>query len=178
MIRARRLWLLLVGLSALFVVGTAGSADVTAFDGTWKASFPEAVGQTDPKVNWTLVCRERICTLAMGGTTAKFQNLEPVTPKHLSQAQFALKYAREHKANGKQQAPHLSALLDAASVLSSCIDLGVPHPNARDEERGLTLLCALDRNPWERPVVLLLGTILANCGPAFCRFELFPLFKD
>jgi hypothetical protein len=150
------------------------------FLGTFAIDLPETVGQKAPLVKWILRCQDSKCALALGNqATQTYDKLEPARAEHLSQARSALKYARDRKSIGKTEAPHLAPLLDSDSDLESCIDLGYAKPSFPGADLpGLTLLCTLQRNPWRRPVVLLLGTLLANCGPAFCRYEIFPLFKE
>jgi hypothetical protein len=154
--------------------------DPSKFYGSFAIELPETVGQAKPTVKWTLRCREGQCALASGNEPAQvFDKLEAARSEHFAQAQFALKYAKEHKAEGKKAAPYLSALLDSDSELQSCIDLGYRKPSFPGADvPGMTLLCGLRSNPWPRPAVLLLGTLLANCGPAFCRYEIVPLFKE
>ena len=155
-------------------------ANPVDFDGAYEADLPETVGKSAPMVGATLRCKDGTCTFAMGKDSKEvYDKLGSINPSHYSQAKFALAYAKEHKANASEEAPHLSALLDSDSNLYSCVDLGYINPRFPGADMpGLTILCKLDRNPWKKPVVLLMGTILANCGPGFCRYAIVPMFRQ
>jgi hypothetical protein len=150
------------------------------FSGTYSIELPERVGEKTPLVKWQLSCEGTSCTLAIAGDQAEvFDRLQPATRQDFEYARNALRYARQHKDAAEDQAPHLMPLLDSASDLHSCIDLGFRKPRSPDSEQaGYTLLCKPEHTPWHRPVVLIFGTVLANCGPLFCRYEIVPLFKQ
>jgi len=146
------------------------------FDGTYDAEFPEKVGQRAPFVKWMLSCRADLCRLSIADEPAeKFDRIDPLRESHIAEARRAVQYARERKAAATQERPELAPLLDSQAELESCVNLS--KRAARSSEPGLLILCKLSRDPWKKPAVLLMGTILANCGPAFCRYSMFPMFR-
>jgi len=154
-------------------------ASASNFVGTYEINLPRKQGdQTSAKA--TLHCGADACTFAMGTDVREtYDKLDPIYRSHFGQARFALKYAKEHKENAKRQEPYLSTLLDSEAGIHSCINLGYRNPRFSGADvPGLTILCKLDRNPWSRPVVLHMGSILSNCGDAFCRYSLLPMFRQ
>jgi hypothetical protein len=149
------------------------------FAGTYEINLPRKPGDaTSAKA--TLHCGADACTFAMGNDIREtYDKLEPIRRSHFGQARFALNYAKEHKENAKRLEPYLSTLLDSEAGIHSCIDLGYKNPRFSGADiPGLMILCKLDRNPWSRPVVLHMGSILSNCGDAFCRYSLLPMFRQ
>jgi len=149
------------------------------FEGTYEITIPEG-GKDGRRTKATLSCRGEVCTFAMGNSIGEtYDRLEPIRRSNFGQARFALKYAKEHKDRAKQEAPYLSALLDSDAGIQSCINLGYKNPRFSGADiPGLTILCKLDRSPWNKPVVLHMGSILSNCGNAFCRYGMLPLFRQ
>ena len=87
---------------------------------------------------------------------------------------------RQGRAIAVAARPDLEPLLASSAQIDSCLDLDravdrmmqpAPYPG------GYTLLCKLDRNPWEKPALLLMVTLPAACGQAFCRYEIVPVFR-
>jgi hypothetical protein len=150
------------------------------FKGVFEIELPERVGQKTPLVKATLNCAAGTCKLTMGKDLNEvYDKLDQVRPSHFGQAKFALKYARERKDKAKEEAPYLGPLLESDAAIQSCVDLGYVKPRFPGADMpGMTLLCRLDRNPWNKPALLLMGTILANCGPAFCRYAITPLLRQ
>ena len=165
-------FLLLAGV--LCFAGPA-HAQVGAFAGSYETLLPEKIGGKIPTVRWRMQCTTAECEFAAGENSDKFDAVRPVRASILEQANYALGYAREHKGPALAERPDLKPLLDSRARIAECIDLG--KMDSQVQQDGYIVLCKLDGNPWPKPVVLLLGTILANCGPAFCRFEIIPLFK-
>jgi len=151
------------------------------FNGVYEAEFVEEIRGTKQKVKLTVECN------AAKGCTVKAGSLPPSVYERVSflryaefyQARFALQYAKERRENAIQQAPELAPLLNGDAQIEACMDLRrAPRADVPDESTfGMNVLCRLDRNPWREPAVLLMGAILANCGPAFCRFGMTPVFN-
>lgn len=143
-------------------------------EGTWGTFISANEGQKGPpSKELVLRCKTGSCVLSIDKKEAEiYDKPAPVRSSHFQQARRALDYARERREIAKEAAPWLAPLLDSQSDLRACMDLTpavVP---------GMMLLCTLDSNPWKKPVVIMMGTILASCGPAFCRFALQPLFRQ
>jgi hypothetical protein len=148
------------------------------FEGTYEMALPERERDGTPK-KATLRCRSDVCTFAIGTSSESYDKLDPIRRSHFNQAKFALKYAKDHGVKARREAPYLSPLLDSDAGIHSCIDLGYKNPRFPGADvPGLNILCKLDRNPWNRPVVLHMGSILANCGDAFCRYGMLPMFRQ
>jgi hypothetical protein len=145
------------------------------FSGVFEAVFPKIIGQKTPTVKARLRCEYPTrCTFDIEESSPEiYDKLIPLRISHFSQARFALDYAREHKSNAKLESPELGPLLDSTATLDTCIDL----QQTKLDAPGLMVLCKLDRNPWQQPVVIFMGSILANCGESFCRFGLLPMFR-
>jgi hypothetical protein len=150
------------------------------YTGTFEALYPEKVGDKTPTVPMKLQCAVPArCMLEFGGSKELFGLVRPAPKTILDQANGAVDYAREHKANAVAERPDLAPLLESTARIVDCIDLAKEEKSFAgkpEEPDGYIALCKLDRNPWRVPVVILMGTILANCGPAFCRYEILPLF--
>jgi hypothetical protein len=154
-------------------------ASAADFYGSYEVELPERIGQASPRVKATLTCEQEACLFSMGKDVSEaYDLLEPIRRSNFSQARFALKYAKDRKDAAKEEAPYLSALLSSDANIHSCINLGYKKPRFSGADvPGLTILCKLDRNPWSKPVVLHMGSILANCGKAFCRYAIIPMFR-
>jgi len=119
------------------------------------------------------------CLVNFGGSAEFFDAIRHFPDRQIHQARFALKYARDRKEIAAAARPDLAPLLASPAQIDSCLDLDraidrmmqpAPYPG------GYTLLCRLDRNPWQKPVLLLMVTLAASCGQAFCRYEIVPVF--
>lgn len=147
------------------------------FVGTFEDLVPEKIGGTIPDTAFSFNCSHSgVCTTSIGGNAAATYKISaPVT--NLQYVKDALKYAKEHNkvSAGSElawQANNLRPLLSSSSDIESCVDL-------RDDSlpEGYMLLCKLDRNPWRKKTILLMGTLMATCGELFCRYEIQPLFE-
>jgi hypothetical protein len=150
------------------------------FEGTFEIDLPERIGQKSPLMKAALNCTASMCKFTMGKDVNEvYDKLDSIRPSHFSQARFALTYARERKDKAREEAPYLAPLLDSDANIQSCVNLGYNKPQFPGADTpGMTILCKLDRSPWNKPVVLLMGSILANCGPAFCRYALTPMLRQ
>ncbi len=94
-----------------------------------------------------------------------------------SQLQFAFEYAQEHRNDttasdeDKQTLKALAPLLDQKTyVFDTCIDL-IP-----EEMPKYLVACKPKLTPWDKPTVLLFGTLLTGtCSGPFCRYVITPL---
>lgn len=158
---------------------TAPVANIADFDGTYSAVVPELESGKTSMVKYVLRCAMGSgCILSIGdsGQPQAYTNIRSLRGEEHSQAKFALGYSKDRKEVASRDAPWLRELLYSNSELAACLDLrGTREPV---EVWGTTILCKLDRNPWKKPVVIFMGTILANCGPSACRYGLLPLFRE
>ncbi len=148
------------------------------FVGTFEDIVPETTGGTVPNTKFSLSCgRSGDCELKIGKNSgASFKASANVVDLH--SAKYAIKYAKEHgdvpaSSYLSWTANNLKPLLYSKSDIESCLDL-----TSESLPEGYMLLCRLDRNPWNKKAVLLLGSLLSTCGELFCRFEIIPLFGN
>lgn len=167
-------------------VGPAGisaappKANPKDFTGRFSASFQQRNGDPSTLITLTVECDSTIsCILSRGNDTATFDYISEVRRGNFNEAKSALNYAREHKAKAKQQAPYLASLLDSSVEIETCVDLRTKpqQPNSEPSLPGYLLLCKPTAQLGIQTTVLLMGTILSNCGEAFCRFDITPLSK-
>jgi hypothetical protein len=123
----------------------------------------------------------KACILTMSGSPPEvYQEITALDSRNYPEADSALKYAREHKAAAGAElvkGSPLAVLLESNAKISVCIDLRKLKQNGRPAEPpAYTILCKVDSDPWGKPAVLYMGTILANCGPVLCRFGFLPMF--
>jgi len=150
----------------------------TSFEGIFVNMFPEKVGDRIATVKWELRCvRSSDCILQFGNTTERWDKLGSLSDSILAQARGALKYAKDHRERAAELSPTLRPLLESTADISTCIDLGYTKPPIGLDFPGYIILCTVQPNPWNKPAVLLMGSAVAGCGPAFCRYEIMPLFK-
>ena len=169
---------LIVILTAWSSVSAQTRPNTSAFEGTFVNVVPEKVGDTVPTMKVALTCAQPSgCTFTIGGSTERWDKIGPLPDSILEQARFALKYAKDRRERATLELPTLRALLESTSDISGCVDLGYINPPPGLDHPGYSILCTVNPNPWDKPAVVLLGSILAGCGPAFCRYQIIPLFK-
>jgi len=145
--------------------------------GIFQDNVPGQIGQTIPNEDiWAKCSNQGNCSVKLGGSTVHDFKSATIW-QQLQAPNSALTYAREHKVvkPGSPMtwaAKNLKPLLDSNSSISHCISLESAELNVP----GYLLLCRLDKNPWERDVVLFMGMLLANCGDLFCGYEIYPMF--
>jgi hypothetical protein len=165
-------------LAALLAASLPAAAQ--GISGRHELTMKAASGRTQMTLECSLA---RICTLTVEsreGTEkpdVSVQYLEKRPLKSLREADGAWQYAIKHKdaaPSGRPDdtvlMPLLKPMLAAGVGLEACWDLF-----ERDE--GYMAACTLNRDPWRRDTVLLMGTLLANCSPPFCRYIPHPLKK-
>lgn len=131
-----------------------------------------------------LSCAQAQCQLdttfvTRGGQPSRaVQTLKEITPvEDLSEAQSALDYARSQKSAHIDKREfsaliqHLQPLLNTDLVFDKCYDVHVGGET-------YSLVCTTPKSAWEKPSVLYLGSLLANCGEGFCRYVIYPLIKQ
>ena len=172
---AKLLWL---AAALVFASSVQGQGFPAHFVGGFADTVPGLTGGTKPDTRLALNCEQAgKCVLALGkDTIASFSTFAVV--KELKYARNALAYAKERKdvpagSVYAWQANNLRPLLASKSEIEMCVD--VQNESMKDE---YMLLCRLDRDPWKKGTVLLMGTLLANCGELFCRYEIYPLFRE
>lgn len=152
------------------------------FTGVFKANFPANPGKSSDQTAISVECDPALSCIVKQDEDQQevFDYISQVRWPNFSEARLALNYAREHKSNAKQQAPYLASLLDSSGDIESCIDLRKQpqQPSVEPSEPGYLLLCKPTQKFSNKPTVILMSTILANCGEAFCRFALLPLQKE
>jgi hypothetical protein len=156
-----------VAAASLAACGIVGQGARTSLTGRYEAVFEDQGGAN----TWTLDCpSESRCSLRAVGSTIKAPDVLPRTD--LREAQFALGYAVEHadapSPPDAQLAVKLAPLLHASPEITTCWDL-------RDPEPGYLLACRLHAGGRADPRMFIFATVLAGCGPNFCRFEIIPL---
>lgn len=158
--------------------GSRNSAFPEYFVGTFEDTVPGKVGGRIPDTKFSVSCNQSgACLIKIGGNVAgKYSTFSPVT--NLQYAAYALSYAKDHNSVAPNsalswQANNLKPLLSSASAVETCVDL-----REKSLPEGYMLLCKLDHDPWAKNTVLLMGTRLSNCGELFCRYEIFPLFRE
>jgi len=94
----------------------------------------------------------------------------------LTQAAGALKYAisqRSEEIRHEEYAEVMSRLrpiLATNPTVAKCWDLNYTSPD-------YMLACTLTGAPPASPPLYLFGTLMANCGEAFCRFVIYPMSR-
>lgn len=136
------------------------------------------VGSLAGQMRVRLECDAGRCTLIVPDSPAMVYGLiSPLPARNYAEAENALKYAQDHK-DGKSEevvkGSALDALLHSSAKIRTCLDLR----QTNNDPPAYTILCNLDGTPWQKPSVLYMGTILANCGPVFCRFGMLPMFME
>jgi len=172
-------WLLCLGINNVFAqTASDSSARIpNYFVGTFEDRVPRLIGGTMPDTTFSLSCAlTGACLVQIGaGSPSRFDSVSSVTD--LRPVRSALSYAREHKTVGSNssmawQADNLKPLLVSTSEIETCVDL-----REKSLPEGYMLLCILDRDPWRKNTVLLMGMRMSNCGEIFCGYEIFPLFR-
>lgn len=103
-----------------------------------------------------------------------FANVLPLSD--LAQVAFAYNYARDRGRNDStdprsvELRRQLGPLFSQPWAPSNCFDLDPKQPR-------YFVACKLASSPWGRPAVVLFVSLLASCGPEFCRFVFFPLVE-
>ena len=105
------------------------------------------------------------------------QVLRKVRPvENLIYAKNALKYAMDQQyrtIKNEEYAESMSKLRPVFSSnpsISKCWDLNYPSPD-------YMLACTFTNAPPDSPSIYLFGTLLANCGDAFCRYVINPMSR-
>ena len=148
--------------------------------GTFQDYVPGLIGQTVPNVYIWVKCSDQgACSVKTGGSTINNFNSSAIWER-LPIPNAALTYAREHKVVKPGSAmtwyaQNLKPLLDSNASINHCISIQSTTMNIPP---GYLLLCRLDKNPWEKDVVLFMGMLLANCGELFCGYEIYPMFRQ
>jgi hypothetical protein len=149
--------------------------DPREFEGTYEMDLPEKIGVRLPLVNYKLACQGGKCIFSVGGKVqATFDKPGFILPHSFAGARSALKYARDHKAEAKEEAPHLAPLLESGASIAACIDL---RRSKMEDVTGLVILCKVDRDPWKVPAVLLMGLILSDTCRSTCGYDIIPLLR-
>ena len=156
--------------------GSGGGKFPSYFVGTFKDIVPEITGGTVPNTKISINCsRSGDCDFQIGENAAVSLKASANVPD-LKYAKDALTYAKEHGSVPASSylswhANNLKPLLSSKSEIESCLDL-----TSDSLPEGYMLMCKLDRDPWNRKSILILGTQLSTCNELFCRFEIVPLF--
>ena len=147
-------------------------------------AFRAALGNAADSVEIQLECEsESSCVLTTTSRSAgesprvERKALNSVRPQEdLTDASTALAYAIEQKSAEIRNDEYLQIMtrlrpvLEAHPRIGKCWDLNYSSPD-------YMLACTLDNAPAGSPPIYLFGTLLANCGDAFCRFVIYPMSK-
>jgi len=105
------------------------------------------------------------------------QILNKVRPiENLIYADNALKYAINQQSRTIQQGEfselmnRLRPVLSANPVIAKCWDLNY-------SSAGYMLACTFTKASSENQPIYLFGTLMANCGEAFCRYVIYPMSR-
>jgi len=147
-------------------------------------AFRAALGNAADSVEIQLECEsESSCVLTTTSRSAgesptverkALKNVRPV--ENVTDASNALEYAIEQKSAEIRNEEYLQIMtrlrpvLEAHPRIGKCWDLNYTSPD-------YMLVCTLASAPAGSPPIYLFGTLLANCGEAFCRFVIYPLSK-
>jgi hypothetical protein len=138
---------------------------------------------TKPSESMTLRCiSDSDCTLevvaAFDGKPESSQMKFPSARRleNVEQVRYAYNYARE-RSTKKPTNPRDEAMLKQLEPLFArnpeivgCLDLDPQQPQ-------YVVACKFSPSPWKVDAVIIFGTVLAGCGPLFCRFELIPFLE-
>lgn len=171
-------------ISAVVFVFSLASQAASAANPLPEGSYAGKIEFDQSSMEMRLRCGPEDCQLETAFVTrggAPNRNSEPLTEitpvENLDEAQFALEYARSQKSAriGKREfsalIQHLQPLLNADLVFDKCYDVHYGGEN-------YSLVCTTAKSAWEKPSVLYLGSLLANCGEGFCRYVIYPLIKQ
>ena len=146
--------------------------------------FELKMGRSDNSLVVQLECEsESNCTLTSVAQwkrdpprTDKQVLREVVPVKNLVYATNALKYAIDQQSRTikneeySQSMSRLRPIFSSNPSIAKCWDLNYPSPD-------YMLACTLTDVPPEGPPIYLFGTLLANCGEAFCRYVINPMTR-
>lgn len=169
-----------VALIAIGLCASAAAAPANSIVGTHEVSM----GKQDNSVTIQLACEsETACTLtseAHGPGNRAYtdkQVLRKVRPvENLTYATYALKYAigqKDKEFKNEENSEIMKRLRPAFASnpsIEKCWDLGYP-------EADYMLACTLTNASPEASTVYLFGTLMANCGEAFCRYTITPMSR-
>jgi hypothetical protein len=157
-------------LAALFAAtSSTGAQPRPTLAGHYQATFADAQRPATPI---TLDCPDEThCTFAIGSTgpTIVASGVRPVTDLH--EARNALAYAVAHADTPASEGDDaafgqaIATLLRASPELVACWDIG-------DSEPGYLLACRLRAGGVVQSRMFVFATVLAGCGPTFCRFAI------
>jgi len=167
-------------LALLICPPTYAVADGAAVIGT----FELKLGTPDNSVTLHLQCKsESNCVLISttqrngappGQSKQILNNVRPVD--NLNEAANALTYAIRQRSQPIKNREYgelmnrLQPVLSASPTIDKCWDLNYPLP-------GYMLACTLSPSASANTPIYLFGTLLANCGEAFCRYVISPMSR-
>ena len=141
------------------------------------------LGKPGNSVEMVLECSsETTCTFTTASQSGKnsykdVQTLKKVVPvQNLIYAQNALKYAISQQSQTIKNEEYAESMSRLRPVLSSnpsiakCWDLNYPSPE-------YMLACKLANTSADSAPIYLFGTLMANCGEAFCRYVINPMVR-
>jgi len=164
-------------LGLYYLVPAAHAAKLA--DGVYEGKI--AFGKSS--MTMALQCAQDQCQLDMtavtngGSPNIHSQRLSDITPvENLSAAQKALAYARTQKSTRINRAEFAEIIKNLEPLLNS--DIGIDHCfNVHYGGEGYSLICQTEKSAWEKPSLLYLGALMANCGEGFCGYVIYPLVR-
>jgi hypothetical protein len=171
-------------LSAFFAAFLACSVALGASDKEGIVGVYELkLGKTGNSLDMILECSsETVCTLTTTSQSGRnsnkdVQSLKDVHPvQNLTNASAALKYAIGQQSQTikneefAESMGRLRPVLAANPGISKCWDLNYPFPD-------YMLVCKLSDTSAGAAPMYLFGTLMANCGEAFCRYVIYPMTR-
>lgn len=155
------------------------------FVGTFEGIIPKFMGETNPRTKILMQCQVATgCTFSIEGTTSytSQKGIAPVAAGVLDAAKMSLAYSKEQKDSPQSSktewpAKHLHPLLASEAKIDTCVYLP-QSDSASEETKAKTILCKLDKSPWDKPVLLMmLQTSQNQQDELFSGYEITPLFK-
>lgn len=163
--------------ASLLCCGAWGSPDADSLFGAYELKL----GKPGKQVEIGLVCgSETACTMTThvqsGANVVKdVRPLRGIVPvENLVHANNALQYAIRQQSETIRNEEYAESMDRLRPVLSSnptvakCWDLNYPAPE-------YLLACKLSDTPEGSPPLYLFGTLVSNCGEAFCRYVINPM---
>ena len=154
------------------------SLNLLDFVGTYVSATPTVDRQNGPPVRYELRCELATgCNMKIAKQSHdEFDSVGPLHRYGYQDVNRSLDAARRHKFEALQLEPWLSKLLESDSKILNCLDL------RRTKRTGgvsqFNILCRLDKNPWNEPVLLYKAAFLDHCVTAGCRYGFVPLFRN
>lgn len=151
------------------------------YRGRYTNLIPGKLGGIVPDTKVFVRCQQRAGCFVDVGSGSAYRLAVDVQPLILNYARESLAYAKAHRdravgTHRAYEASSLMPLLRSDSEIASCLDLRLPQPD--NILNGSVILCNIKRNPWGKPVVLLMGWTMTEGDPLFSSYFIQPMFRN